>query len=126
MRGAVLVCGGRDFADMDLLCRTLDSMAARPSGVPAVVHGDQRGADRMAGEWARVRGRPEVRVPANWDWLGRRGGALRNTWMLDFCRVDHVVAFPGGAGTADMVAKARRRGIKVIEVGGDGTWRSGR
>lgn len=28
---------------------------------------------------------------------------------------DLVVAFPGGAGTADMVSRARRAGIDVLE-----------
>ena len=116
MAGAVLVCGGRDFSDRDLMHKTLDCLAARPHGVRAVVHGGAPGADSLAGEWARARGRPEIRVPANWDWYGRRAGTLRNTWMLDFCIVCHVVAFPGGNGTANMVAKARRCGIKVTEV----------
>ncbi len=70
----------------------------------------------MAGEWARERRRPEIRVPAHWESQGRKAGALRNRWMLDFCRVDRVLAFPGGNGTADMVALATERGISVTEV----------
>lgn len=114
--GVVLVCGGRDFADRDLMYRTLDSVAAGLSGIEAVVHGDQRGADRMAGKWARLRGRAEVIVPAQWDHFGRKAGSLRNGWMLRFCLVDHVVVLPGGDGTANMVARARSHGIKVTEV----------
>jgi hypothetical protein len=31
-------------------------------------------------------------------------------------RPDVVIAFPGGAGTADMVRKARVAGVRVMEV----------
>ena len=36
--------------------------------------------------------------------------------MLDKGKPDLVVAFPGGIGTADMVAKARGAGIPVLDI----------
>ncbi len=106
-----LVCGGRDFDDVGLLNATLDDRT-----VTAVVHGGARGADGMAGAWARRNGVPEIRVDANWDFHKRKAGPLRNGWMLEFVRVDVVLAFPGGTGTADMVRRARKAGVPVKEV----------
>jgi hypothetical protein len=37
--------------------------------------------------------------------------------MIAEARPDLVVAFPGGAGTADMVKQARAARIEVIEIG---------
>jgi hypothetical protein len=36
--------------------------------------------------------------------------------MINEGKPDLVIAFPGGKGTADMVARAAQAGIKVIEV----------
>jgi hypothetical protein len=50
----ILVCGGQDFTDYALLCRTLDGLFAA-STLPSdtvIIHGDALGADRLAGQWA--------------------------------------------------------------------------
>lgn len=106
-----LVCGGRDFTDMELMTRELDD---RP--VSAIVHGDCRGADRLAGEWAKLRGHPEIIVPANWKFYDKEAGFIRNTWMLKLIPFHVVLAFPGGGGTANMVAQARQIGVPVKEI----------
>jgi hypothetical protein len=97
----VLVCGGRDFADRDWLFRVLDEL-----GPSEVIHGAARGADRLAGEWARARGVACREYPADWKGQGRGAGFRRNP--------DLVVAFPGGRSTADMVAKAGKAEVKVM------------
>lgn len=107
----VLVCGGRDFADRELVFRVLDEIA--PS---VVANGGADGADLLSTEWAGQR-RVSVRVfPAFWKRDGK-AGPMRNQRMLECNKVDLVVAFPGGRGTADMVARARKAGIEVREVG---------
>jgi len=85
-------------------------------GLKAIVHGGARGADKMAGKFARQYGIPEVIVPAQWDHYGKSAGPVRNKWMVDIIQVDEVLAFPGGSGTAHMVELAKRLGIKVTEV----------
>jgi hypothetical protein len=52
---------------------------------------------------------------ADWDANGKAAGPLRNQRMLEAFNPDMVLAFPGGRGTADMVRKAKRRGVKVVE-----------
>jgi predicted Rossmann-fold nucleotide-binding protein len=43
---------------------------------------------------------------------------MRNQRMIDEGKPDLVVAFPGGSGTADMVRRAKRASIEVMEVDG--------
>jgi hypothetical protein len=54
-------------------------------------------------------------VPAEWKKHGKRAGPLRNMRMLEEWKPDGVAAFPGGSGTADMIAQARNAGVKVWE-----------
>lgn len=55
-------------------------------------------------------------VPADWKTHGKRAGSIRNQKMIDDYHPQLVVAFPGGAGTADMVRRARAAGIEVREI----------
>lgn len=111
----VLVCGGRAFRDREGAFATLDALAAEQK-IEAVIHGDADGADRLAGEWARLRGIKELAFPADWVKHGRAAGPIRNKQMLDEGRPALVVAFPGGRGTANMVKQARGVGVAVQTV----------
>jgi hypothetical protein len=141
----VLVCGGRRFAQApqylnlsteqilevealaekqrSFLFRVLneihsgDSPGDKPSAITLLIHGDARGADRTAGTWAMLRGVPREVFKARWAEEDGAAGPLRNQRMLDIGQPDLVVAFPGGSGTADMVARARKAGIplRIIE-----------
>jgi hypothetical protein len=84
--------------------------------IDAVIEGDARGADRMAGEWARNHRVENIKFCADWEKLGRKAGPIRNQLMLDEGKPDLVVAFPGGRRTADMVRRARAAGVEVIEA----------
>jgi hypothetical protein len=56
-------------------------------------------------------------VFAEWNRHGNKAGPIRNATMLAMKPpVKLVVAFPGGSGTADMVAKAKAAGLEVMEV----------
>jgi hypothetical protein len=93
----------------------MDELAQRIT-IDAVIDGDARGADRMAGEWACRRGIENIKFRAEWEKLGRKAGPIRNQSMLDEGRPDVVVAFPGGRGTADMMMRARSAGVEVIKA----------
>lgn len=107
----LLVCGGRKFDDRKRLYELLDHL--KPS---AVVHGCAPGADEIAGDWARLNGVPEIRVPANWNFYDHAAGGVRNGWMVDFIRIDKVLAVRGETGTADMIRRAKIKGIQVLDV----------
>ncbi len=106
----VLVCGSRDWTDYELLARTLGEFP----GIDTLAHGAARGADRLAGQWARKRGVMVCEYPADWERMGRGAGHARNALMLKEFRPDLVLAFKDNfdremrrGGTEHMVKIAR-------------------
>lgn len=111
----ILVCGGRNFNNVPLLWATMDNLD-RQQFIRVVIDGAARGADYLAHEWALARGKTTERYFANWDAEGKAAGSIRNKRMLDEGKPDYVIAFPGGAGTANMVNIARKAGVPVIII----------
>lgn len=113
----LLVTGGRDYTDQQAVWRALGAIHAR-TPITLLVQGGANGADACAKRWAIARGVHCAQVDAIWrpdgETLDRGAGAKRNAAMLRL-NPGGVIAFPGGTGTADMVAKARKAGIKVWE-----------
>jgi len=111
----VLVCGGRDYSDRYLVGIVLGYLG-RSLTIARVIEGDARGADRLAGAWARKYEIENIKFPAEWSKWGKSAGAIRNKQMLDEGQPDIVVAFPGGRGTAHMARIAREAEVPVFEV----------
>jgi hypothetical protein len=119
IRGVVLVCGGRDYADRALLFRKLDLVACRVV-ITVVRHGACHlgGADQLADQWAAERGLERDPMPADFATHGRAGGPIRNAAMLAKTPGPVVcVAFRGGDGTRDMVSKREAARVPVWRVG---------
>ena len=111
----VLVCGGRDYTDRARVWRVLDAYREK-YGRLTIIQGGARGADRHARDWALAQSSVcLINEPADWDAHGKAAGPIRNQRMLDEGKPDLVLAFPGGRGTADMVSRARKAGIRVID-----------
>jgi hypothetical protein len=53
----VLVCGGREFDDVGLMISALDRLHTEKF-FTVLIHGNARGADRLADAWAWCRGVP--------------------------------------------------------------------
>jgi hypothetical protein len=111
----VLVCGGRDFDDAALLDRAMCELD-NAICITSVIHGGAKGADTLAGEWAKKHKIAVRAYPADWDKYGRRAGPLRNEQMLAEGKPDFVLAMPGGRGTAHMVSIAEAAGVKVVHA----------
>lgn len=116
----VLVCGGRDYP-ADAVWQYLEHYAPAELGAPitVLIHGGATGADQAAAEWGHRASADGVKViafPANWRKYGKRAGHLRNQRMLAEGKPDAVIAFAGGRGTADMVARAEKAGVRVIRA----------
>lgn len=107
----VLVCGGRDYADAEHMALILNA-----ASIDVLIHGAARGADSLADDWAKGKGVRVERYPADWDSHGRAAGHIRNAQMLTMGQPDLVIAFPGGKGTANMVAQAKAAGVKVVRI----------
>lgn len=113
----VLVCGGRDFEDRDLLFATLDRVLAKYGDALVILHGGQRGADLLAERWAKMREVEYIGVPARWTRLGKAAGAERNKRMRDRWKPDACIAFKGREGTRLMISLMREVGIEPWVVG---------
>jgi hypothetical protein len=137
----VLVCGGRNYGrvlpDTPSACLLVEKQRALAQkrkvdqyldyvfkvdeenmlGVEGIIiHGGANGADQLADDYAVVSWKDVMVFKANWDREGKSAGPKRNQQMLDEGKPDVVVAFPGGRGTADMVRRAKKAGVQVIEV----------
>lgn len=114
-----LICGGRTYSDRQSFGTVMAEIVEdRHPDDLHVIHGGAGGADWLAEQWAmQVFGAKTITpYPADWDQHGRAAGPIRNQRMIDEGKPDLVIAFPGGRGTADMVRRARKAGVKVIEV----------
>ena len=110
----VLVCGGREFTDWEYFRQTMEDILPWLDKDVIFISGGARGADTMIINWCTARGLPCAVVRANWEYYRREAGSRRNSWML-LLEPDLVVAFPGGAGTANMIKQSKSRGIDVYE-----------
>jgi hypothetical protein len=116
----VLVCGGREFYNKALLKKTLDELHAK-TPITCIINGKcKTGADFLSTHWAVAYGGMKIEeYEANWNAQGKSAGPIRNTMMLALSHPDLVLAFPGNDGTADMVRKAKKAKVKVIEIKGE-------
>ncbi len=114
----VLICGGRDFHDYDLLKTFLSGLQVTRGRFTTIIHGGYRGADALARTYAKRHQIPDEEFKAEWQKFGPAAGPIRNKRMLDEGKPDLVVAFSGGAGTANMIRQADRAGIPVELVKG--------
>jgi hypothetical protein len=112
----VLVCGGRDYQNKERVFQVLDLIHKKLKEKMIIIHGGARGADTLAGEYARERQLEELVFPADWKTHGKSAGAIRNTQMLKEGTPKLVVAFPGGNGTKHMIDISKKHGILVIVV----------
>lgn len=110
----VLVCGGRNYLDWAAVHGVLDGLH-RKHGITALIHGNAKGADALADDWAAGKVQTLTFTPA-WEEHGKAAGPIRNQKMLDEGKPDMVVAFPGGRGTADMVKRAEAAGVPIIQI----------
>lgn len=113
----VLVCGGREFSNKELIFKTLDAVKRKYPEELLIIHGAASGADLFAEAWAKDRQVPYLGIPAEWLKYGRKAGPIRNKYMADNCNLDACVAFAGGNGTKDMLERVRKLGIEPWLVG---------
>lgn len=120
----VLVCGGRHFADKDLMAEVLFQNFYAGD---ILIHGDARGADRMSRDYVRSTygdacqyGTKIEAYPADWNTHGKAAGPIRNKQMLTEGKPDLVIAFlaPNSRGTKNMIEQATKAGVpvKVINI----------
>lgn len=105
----VLVTGGRRYSQAAKVFTTLQRLHER-RGISCIIQGGASGADMLASMWGTAHMVDVDEYPIG----PGESGFDRNGHMLIESRPDLVVHFPGGDGTADMVAKARAAGVRVV------------
>lgn len=116
----VLVCGGRDYDDGAKLSAVLHKLHSE-AGIDVLIEGGANGADYLAHVWATMNDIDTERYEADWETFGTFAGPMRNQRMLDEGKPDLVIAFPRrngkwGNGTLNMIGKARKAGVQVVEI----------
>lgn len=122
MKVYVGVTGGRTYNKYRTITRIVTQLRDDYGGKLVVVHGCAPGADSLASKACKVLGVAQRRFPANWEEHGTAAGPIRNRDMAAFLRgrLDRghevmLISFPGGTGTADMIAVSKKLEIEVID-----------
>jgi hypothetical protein len=111
----LIVAGGRDFNDAELLDEWVSRAIPRMTK-PEIVCGMANGADTLGEVWALDRGHWVKYFPAYWDKHGKKAGYLRNEEMAKYA--DALLAFWDGKskGTKHMIDLAKKHNLKVKVV----------
>jgi hypothetical protein len=112
----VLVCGGRFYADFEFVGRTL-TQVHQALGITLLIHGGASGVDSLANAWAEAQGIPVKVFPVDWENGGLATVPARNMLMLKDGQPEHVVAFPGGPGTLDLLTRVRAANLPIWSSG---------
>ena len=119
----IIVAGGRDFNNYDLLRSSLTDLLSKLDDELQIefVSGTCRGADVLGERFAESCGYKIKKFPANWESFGKRAGYIRNCDMAKYANAaDHgiLVAFWDGLsrGTKNMIDIANRYGLDVKVV----------
>jgi hypothetical protein len=111
----VVIAGGRDFDNYELLSKTCDFMLSEKIKTHNVViiSGAARGADTLGERYAQEHGLGLDRHPANWDLHGKAAGYIRNKEMVDIA--DACICFWDGKskGTKHTIDLSIEKGIKL-------------
>lgn len=106
------VTGGRDFKDAEMVDRNLRRFVTTPYKQNLIIQGGALGLDSLVYDWGWKHGIHVAEVRAQWGTYGRAAGHYRNHAML-LLKPELLLAFPGGRGTANAVARAEELGIPV-------------
>lgn len=115
----VIVCGGRDFDNKQLLTESLDKILADYNDID-IITGGANGADTLGEDYAIEHRIPHTVFPAKWELFGKSAGFIRNARMLQYAKDEAdetpvVVAFWDGKsrGTKHMIDISKSGGATV-------------
>jgi hypothetical protein len=108
----VIVAGGRDFFDYDLMKRKLDVILSKKDNV-VIVSGTATGADSLGERYAREHNLLISYFPALWNIYGSKAGFYRNEEMANYAEA--CICFWDGksSGTKDMIRLAEEYNLKL-------------
>lgn len=106
----IIIAGGRDFNDYDMLCRRVDKILSRQTEIE-IVSGAAKGADKLGELYALERGYEIRRFVADWGTFGNAAGYRRNIEMAVYA--DALIAFWNNLsrGTEHMIITAKKEDL---------------
>lgn len=109
----VIIAGGRDFNNYEVLRRECNYLLSHKVPDIEVVCGDARGADSLGNKWALEYGYKVKHFPADWNAFGKSAGYRRNAEMASYA--DALIAFWDGKsrGTMHMINLAKDQGLNI-------------
>jgi len=114
----VIIAGGRDFNDYELLKKKCDYFLQNKEDI-IIISGNARGADSLGEQYARERNLKIDSHPADWDKFGKSAGYRRNKEMVDVA--DAAICFWDGKskGTNHTINLCKEKNIpcKVVIYG---------
>lgn len=118
MSNVVLICGSRNWKNRKIIDNHLrDLIQNFPPSETIIIHGNCRGADKIASDIATKLDYTVIGYPADWNNNGKSAGPRRNAKMLDENNVNFTLAFHDdlseSKGTIDMIRKCLVAKIKV-------------
>lgn len=108
----VIIAGGRDFSDYQLLKTKCDKILSNLSKV-VIISGKARGADSLGEKYAVEKGYPVEEYPADWNQFGKAAGYIRNEEMAK--TATHLIVFWDGvsSGTKNMIELGNKYNLKI-------------
>jgi hypothetical protein len=110
----LIIAGGRDFNDYNLLKEKLDHLLSKlPNDDIEIVSGCARGTDSLGERYAKEKGIPVKQFPAKWGQYGKRAGYLRNEEMALYAT--HCICFWDGEskGTKHMIDISKKQNLNL-------------
>mgnify|MGYP004701018657 CR=1 FL=1 len=108
----LIVAGGRDFKDYNLLTEKLNKLLSKSANV-VIISGMANGADSLAVKYAEENKLRVSEFPVQWKKFGNASGFRRNVEMAR--HADACVCFWNGksVGTKHMIETAKRMNLKL-------------
>ena len=110
----VIIAGGREFNNYELMCKKVDRILSnKNTSEIQIISGNARGADKLGEKYAKDNNISLMCFPANWKRYGKRAGYIRNEQMAK--EADALIAFWDGQskGTKHMIDIARSKGLLI-------------
>ena len=116
----LLIAGGRDFTDYEVLKVSLTKETEGNELPIVVISGTAKGADTLGEKWAQECGHKIIRYRPEWSKYGNKAGPLRNVEMYNFIKEQEhrkVIVFWDGCskGTMHMI-RISMNGIVPLSI----------
>ena len=120
----VIIAGGRDFDDYDLLKKYVIKIITKKTLTPystKIISGCARGADKLGEKFAKEMSLDIISFPADWEKFGKSAGYRRNVEMAKFASEKGkgiLIAFWDGKskGTNHMINIANQHNLEIYVV----------